>query len=165
MFNLYQIADEYLHILHGLEYVPDDDLQTKLDELNSHYSNFEDTAVALAAYIKNLEAEEDVLRQKIDEFDKRAEALEKRTMRLKGFIKDMMDKLHILKIVKDPLHKLRLKNNPPAVRIVDMGKVPETEFRTKTMTYLDKEAIREKLLNGNPVPGCELVQATRLEIK
>lgn len=165
MLNLYQIADNYLHILHGLEYVPDEDLQGKLDELNSHFANFEETAIAMAAYIKNLEAEEDVIRSTIKDYDERADKLERRTLRLRGFLKDMMDKLQIQKIINHPLHKLRVKSNPPAVRIIDMDKVPESEYKVKSMTYLDKMGVREKLLMGETVPGCELIKETRLEIK
>lgn len=165
MLNLHQVADEYLHILYNLENVQDEDLQGELDKLNEQFADFEQTAIALAAFIKNLETEEDVIRSLIKDYDMRAEKLELRSLRLRAFLKDMMDKLNVQKIINHPLHKLRIKSNPPSVKIVNMDSVPESEYKTKMLTWLDKAAVREKLLNGEHVPGCELIKETRLEIK
>jgi hypothetical protein len=56
-----------------------------------------------------------------------------------------------------------VKKNPPKVNITDENQIP-SEFITYTPT-ISKASIKDALQEGKEVPGCELVQGTRLEIK
>jgi hypothetical protein len=64
-------------------------------------------------------------------------------------------------------HTLRIKRNPPKVEVYDEERVP-TEYMketTKVTISVDKKAIAEALKSGADVPGCALIQTSRLEIK
>lgn len=165
MQNLYQVADQYLQLLARLDELPDEDMLGELDKLNAQLENFEDIAINLAAHVKNLEGELMALTAAIDGYRIREDRLENKIDRLKTFLRDMLIRVKIPSVTKDPLHKLQLRINPASVSIVDIDLVPKDYFITKEAYMLDKAGIKEALQKGLKIPGCELVNTTRIDIK
>ena len=61
--------------------------------------------------------------------------------------------------------KLKIKNNPPSVEIVDEKAVPEKYKKSKTVVTIDKAAIKADWKEGVGVDGAKINQGTRLDIK
>lgn len=70
--------------------------------------------------------------------------------------------------VECPLFTLTLKKNPPAVEVLSVADVPIDYWTTPTPKppepRLDKKLIAADIKAGKVVPGCDLVQHTRLEV-
>ena len=86
---------------------------------------------------------------------------------LRDYLKAQMEAAGIER-VECPLFKLTVKKNPPAVEVLDERQVPAHLWVTPEPKppepRLDKKAIASVLKTGQDVPGCKLVQATRLEV-
>lgn len=52
--------------------------------------------------------------------------------------------------------ELTTRNSPPKVNILDGAKIPEEYLREKYTVEPDKNAIRDAIIAGDDVPGCEL---------
>lgn len=70
--------------------------------------------------------------------------------------------------VECPLFCLSLKKNPPAVEVLDDRQVPAGFWVTPPPKVpearIDKKAVAAAIKAGQEVPGCKLVQGTRLEV-
>jgi hypothetical protein len=62
--------------------------------------------------------------------------------------------------------RIAVRQNPPAVQVVDADAIPADFIRTVTTTSIDKRAIIAVLKDtGEVVPGVEIVRGTRLEVR
>lgn len=62
--------------------------------------------------------------------------------------------------------KARIKKNPPKLELdKDCTAIPDKFWKITSTQTLDKKAVKEAIENGEEVPGCKLVQDTRLELK
>lgn len=86
---------------------------------------------------------------------------------LREYIRSQMEVAGIERI-SCPLFDLKLKKNPPAVEVLDERQVQAKWWVTAEPkppeARIDKKAIAAALKKGEDVPGCRLVQATRLEV-
>ncbi len=80
-------------------------------------------------------------------------------------IKTAMCALHLSKIDDDPEVILAVKKNPPSVKILDDLVIPDAYRQVETVQKILKKEILNDLKNGVVIPGCEIVQDQRLEIK
>ena len=86
---------------------------------------------------------------------------------LREYVRAQMEVAGIERI-ECPLFDLKLKKNPPAVEVLDDRQVPAGYWVTPdpkpVEARIDKKAVAAALKKGEDVPGCRLVQATRLEV-
>jgi len=158
---LYAIKDEYLK---ALDELPELDLQDDVikDTLEGIRGTFEEKAISISAYIKNIEAEKKAIADTTKTLADRKKAIENKVERLKGYLKTNMEACDIKKI-HDPLLDVMIRNNPPKVNIFDESIVPNDFVRV--VKEIDKALVKEALKDGIFVPGCTLVQEKSLIIK
>lgn len=86
---------------------------------------------------------------------------------LRDYLKAQMEAAGIERI-DCPLFRLAIKKNPPAVEVLDDKQVPAGFWVTPEPkppeARIDKTAIKNAIKSGAEVPGCRLVQNSRLEV-
>lgn len=163
--KLYDITAQYTE---ALAFFGDLDntlsLDTALDTLDAIEGDFEQKAVSVAAYAKQLDAEADAIKAVMEGMEKRRKALEKRSEWLKDYTRHCMEKLGKNKI-KHPWFDLSIHKNPPSVTVYDEAALPFEYVLEVTSTRVDKAALKAALLEGAQIPGAKLSNGTRLVIK
>jgi hypothetical protein len=160
---LYQIADEYLLAVDKLADLDLDD-QTFSDTLESLSGDMEVKSSNVAMFVGNLEGSAKLIREAAKAQVARADAIERRSERIRQYLLDNMLRTGITKI-ECPYFVLSVQNNPAKV-IID-GDVPDEFMRQPEPPppAPDKKAIGEALKTGLTANWAHLEQGKRLVIK
>ena len=165
MTALYVIAQDYRAAAEALADL-DLDAETVADTLDSLSGEFEQKAVAVSMFARNLEATAAQIKEAESAMAARRKALENRADSLKRYLLGAMQTTGITK-VECPYFRLSVRDNPPAVDVFDAAQVPAEFMVTPPPPPAapDKAAIKAAIKGGRDVPGCRLTQGQRLEIK
>lgn len=162
---LYTIANEYQEAAARLAEL---DLPEEVvkDTLEGLAGDLETKSTNVAMFVRNLEAMAEKMKEAEAEMAKRRMAIEARTERVRAYLKENMDRTGITKI-ECPYFTLKIAKNPAGVRVIDAAAIPDEYLRFPPIPEPapDKTKIKKALQDGTVVPGCELEQGTRLEIK
>lgn len=162
---LYTIANEYQEAAARLAEL---DLPEEVvkDTLEGLAGDLETKSTNVAMFCRNLEAMAEKMKEAEAEIAKRRMAIEARTERVRAYLKENMDRTGITKI-ECPYFTLKIAKNPAGVRVIDAKAIPDEYLRFPPIPEPapDKTKIKKALQDGTAVPGCELEQGTRLEIK
>ncbi len=164
--RLYEITNQFQNVFNQIG--EDGELtQDMLNNLDSLKDDFENKAVSVAAYIKNIEAEEAAISQAIEDMRSRKAKLTKQAESLSDYLQFNLQKLSINEIKTSPYFKIRLKQCPPSVDVFDEKSIPPEFWREKvtTTTSVDKIKLKEVLSEGVEVPGASIQRKIKLEIK
>lgn len=162
--NLYQISNEYSQILDELyddEGVVNEQALAKLEQ---NELAMEKKAIAIASYIKNMDAERAAIDTAKKAMADREKYYKKRIDELEGYLLSGMERRGINHI-KCPYFDIKLKKCPPSVSIHDEKALPKEYTRTKTEILPDKIKMKEEMMVGVLIPGASLTTNLRLEIK
>lgn len=163
--TLYEISEEYRR---AAETLSDLDLPEEViaDTLESLAFPLEQKAINVAAFIRNIEATANSIKQAEEGLAKRRKAMERRADSLKAYLQFNMQQTGINKI-ESPLFSLSIRDNPPAVIIDDANLIPADYMREPVIPppAPDKNLIKKALTDGFVVPGAHLERGRRLEIK
>lgn len=162
--NLYQISNEYNVILSELY---DDEgvvNQSALAKLEQNDLAMEKKAIAIASFIKNMDAEREAIDAAKKAMAEREKRIKKRIDELEGYLLANMERRDI-KQISCPYFEIKLKKCPPSVDITDASLLPPEFTRTKTEIFPDKIKIKEEMLVGVIVPGATLKTNLRLDIR
>lgn len=163
--KLYEIAHEYESILSSAIDSETGEVDVAaLAKLNEVKSDMQAKSIALASYIKNMEAERDAIEKAKKNMAERENALDKRLDYLTQYLQSNMELCGINEI-KCSYFNIKLKKCPISTNILDEGLVPEEYKKYKMAVTIDKLKIKEEILAGVVIPGVELKQKNRLEIK
>ena len=162
--TLYQLADDYLTALDALADMEDLPPEAIADTLEGLAGTFQDKAVAVAAYLKTLEAEAAAIDAARKAMERRETALTHHATRLRDYLKGEMERTGLTRL-DHPYLALRVQANPPAVVVEDEGMLPERFKETVTTVKLLKAEIGKALKAGEAVFGAHLEQTTRLVIR
>ena len=121
--TLYQIADDYLTALDALAEMEDLPPEAIADTLEGLAGSFADKAVAVAAYLRTLEAEAKAIADARTAMERRETALTRHALRLRDYLKGEMERTGLLRF-DHPFLALRVQANPPAVVVEDEGMLP-----------------------------------------
>ncbi|WP_295406911.1 siphovirus Gp157 family protein [uncultured Thiocystis sp.] len=160
--TLYELSTDYLTALEELadrDDLPPDAIADTLDGLAGAW---EDKALNVARYVRHLEVEAAAIEAVKHRLDARAKALGNYATRLKGYLKTELDRTGLRP--KAPDLALRLQNNPPAVVVDDVTRIPALYSRTETLTTLRKAEIATALKAGQTIAGVHLEQTQRVVI-
>ena len=160
--RLYEIADNYLAALNDLAELKELPQEAIADTLEGLQGEFEDKALNVARYIRNLEAEASAIEDAKKRMETRAKAASRQAVRLKAYLKAELERTGLK--IKAPDLALRIQNNPPSVVVDDQAQVPEQFKATETTTKLLKGEIGKALKAGQAVTGAHLEASTRLVI-
>jgi hypothetical protein len=163
--SLYNLSQQYLEVL-------DESINDETGEINEQAiarleevkESIDSKGVAIASYIKNIEAERDAIEKAKKEMSNRERRLDNKMSYLTDYLLTSMEKCGIQKI-SCPHFEIKVKKCPPSVDITDSDLIPE-ECKVKEVTiHVNKRLIKENLSKGINVPGAMLKHNLRLEIK
>jgi hypothetical protein len=163
--NLYKIANQYQEILSNTfdqETGEINENAVALLEMAEH--KVEEKGIAVASYIKNLDAERKAIEDAKKSMADREKALERRVEWLTNYLQSNMERCGISEI-KSPYFAIKLKKCPLSVNVEDENIIPSSYKKVKETISIDKLKIKEEILAGVVIPGVSLKQNNRLEIK
>lgn len=164
-FTLYELSSTYLHALETFS-DPEADLPAEVmtDTLEALNGEWEDKAVNVVKFIRNLETTAQAIKQAEQAMAHRRKVLEQRAERMKTYVRENMTACGIQRI-ESPWFMVAVQKNPESVRVTDEGVIPD-QYKTVVETQkVNKTQIKTALKSGMVVPGAELVSSTRLAIK
>ncbi len=112
--RLYEISANYLSALDGLADLEDMPAEVIADTMEGLQGEFEEKALNVARYVRNLEAEAAAIDEARKRMDARGRAAGNQSKRLKEYLKGELERTGLQ--VKAPDLALRLQNNPAIVR-------------------------------------------------
>ena len=161
--NIYQIQNEYLLLINqiienGGEVTPQQELNLQItrDQLQDKGTNY-------AFVIKKLDAECDIIDAEIKRLSELKKVRQNACERLKNNISHAMQIFEVDKI-ESPLIKLSFRKSQ-SVNIADVNSLPNEYKTIKVTEQADKVKIKQALLNGEVIEGCEIVNSNNLQIK
>lgn len=158
--KLYEIAQTYQHAfdeMSAIEGLPEDVLSDTLEGIEGE---FNDKAIAITSFFKNMEAETKAMKEAEDSIKARRVAIEKRVNWMKDYLLKNMQATGITKI-SCPYFDIAVRKNPASVQIKDETAIPAKYKTTEFITKIDKAAIKK----DGGCTGVELVQGESLSIK
>ncbi|NVZ09764.1 siphovirus Gp157 family protein [Allochromatium humboldtianum] len=161
--KLYELSAEYLDALEALAELEDLPPEVIADTLEGLAGAWEDKALNVARYVRNLEAEAAAIEEARKRMDARAKATANQAARLKAYLKAELERTGLKP--KAPDLALRLQSNPPSVVVDDETRIPNAYRRTETVTTLLKADISAALKAGKTVAGAHLEASKRLVIQ
>lgn len=163
--SMYQIASEYRAMV---AYLMDTQTNSQViaDTLEGEAYPLEVKAQNVAYAVKNLEATAAAIKAAEQEMAERRKATEKRAEQLREYAKTCMEVAGISKI-ECPHFALTIKKNPASVDIFEAALIPSSFMKVPEPPppSPDKTAIKAAIQAGMEVPGAQLTQGTRLDIK
>lgn len=162
--KLYEISAAYLETLEALAEIEDLPAEAVADTLQGWIGTFEQKAIAVAAYIRNLEMEAAAVEDARRRMERRQKSLERHAERLRDYLRTEMERTGIIK-VKNAELTLRIQKNPPSVVIDDDSAIPAAYKQEVITIKLLKAEMGKTLKAGEQVPGAHLEQITRLVIQ
>lgn len=159
--KLYEISDALRTALEHIEFDEETGEIIAADELHEVEAAANDKIEATALYLKEEDAEIKALKEEIDRMTARLKSKTKRNDYIKSLL---LDALHATGKVKTPRVTVSIRLTK-AVEITQDQAVPEA-FTTKKVTISpNKIAIKEALVAGTVVPGCQLVERESVSIR
>jgi hypothetical protein len=161
--TLYQITDRYQEALLLLS---DPELPPEVinDTLDAIEGEFESKALAVAAFIGNLELEAAAVREVEERMTRRRKALEGRAESLREYLHFHMQRLN-MQVVKSAEITVKIKRNPPRVVIDNEVLLPDDYKELELTLKVRKQLVQKALGEGRTVPGAHLEASTRLDIR
>lgn len=163
--NLYKIANEYQEVLNKtFDEETGEVNEAALALLDAVEKNIKEKGIAVASYIKNLEAEKNAIETAKKEMGERERRLANRLASLSDYLHSNMERCGINEI-SSPYFVIKLKKNPVSVDDYDRDLIPDEYKRVVKEIKIDKLQIKKDLQAGVEIPGATLKQSTRLEIR
>lgn len=162
--KLYEITKEYEEILNQVYDDEDNVNQTALIKLEEIKETVQKKAVAVACFIKNMEAEKSSIEEAKKNMMEREKRLKKRVDDMEGYLLHNMQRCGIERITC-PYFEIKLKKCPPSVDVLDEKSLPEEYIRTKVERLPDKIKMKEEMMAGVLIPGAMLKSNLKLDIR
>lgn len=163
--SLYELAQEYREAATKLA---DLDLPAEVvaDTLEGMGGAIEAKAQSVAAFVRNLEASAEAIKQAEVQMAIRRKAIEARAAHIRNYLLSNLLATGIHKI-DCALFSIAVKDNPVSVVVDAESQIPEQFMRVPDPPppAPDKKAIAAALKAGEDVPGCHLAKTQRLDIK
>ena len=121
--TLYHLADDYLAAFDAISDRDDLPPEAIADTLAGLAGTFADKAIAVAAYLRTLEAEAAAIRDARDAMERRESALRNHALRLREYLKAEMERTGLVR-VDSPFLALRVQPESPGGRRPDVDRAP-----------------------------------------
>ena len=159
--TLYELSNEFKKLLDNLEDHDDTDLIEYIEEIEA---SFNQKSLNVGKMINEIEDLCERIREKEKTNASRRQSLKNKALSLRNYLRENFEKTGTSKVQDEDI-SISIQNNPAKVNIIDESLIPQKFISTKTVESTDKKAIKESLQNNEEVPGCELVQEKRINIK
>ena len=163
MAKLYEITERYQNLELLLDNADENIKQVLLDGLNEIKEEFNEKALNLVKYIKNIDSDIDGFKAEEKRLSDRRKTLENQKESIKEYLYAEMNKIGQKKVDLG-LFKLNIQNNPASVNILD-EKLIDKKYLIEQEPKIDKKAILNDLKNNVDVKGCEIHKGESLRIK
>lgn len=165
MSNLYNLSAEVSALKEKLE-SSDLDEKTIADTLEAKSFDFEEKCRAVGYVVKEFESKIMSLEEAYDEMWQRKVHFENKQKSLLEYLQACMTIAGVKK-VEGVEFDITIKKNPKSVKIIDSGLVPESYWKIPEPepAKLDKRAILKDLKEGKSIPGCQIYQTERVEVR
>lgn len=171
MTALYQLSESKLQALQIIddminEGCSDAEMQEAYALLNQLDENFQEKAVNVAMYARNLEAEAEAeaISEATKEMVKRYRSITAKADRLRSYLLSEMQRTQT-KQIKCPYFVLSLRKIPASVRIAPNAVIPDFLLAPPKPQEFDKRAIKEAIEKGFVIEGVTLESGETLSIK
>jgi len=156
--NLYEISAEYCKVLDELSEMEGITEEIISDTLSPVKDDFNNKAIAVTSYFKNLEAEVHAIREAEKSMADRRRSIERRIERMREYLKSQMLLTGINKI-KCPYFSITLSKSRGSVNIIDKSKIPDEFMR------IIKEPLKELIREAGGCEGAEITENYALTIR
>ena len=163
--TLYELTAEYMQLLEIAE-DPDTDVQVLLDTMEGVSGEIEEKADGYAKVMKELEAEEQKIKNEVDRLNVRRLSLSNNIRAMKLRLQESM-KLTGKTKFKTDLFSFNVQKNPPSVVMDEqyLENIPKEYLKYKD-PEIDKAKIKEDLKAGKDLEGiAHLAQTESLRIR
>ena len=169
MTALYQLSESKLQALQIIddminEGCSDAEMQEAYTLLNQLDENFQEKAVNVAMYVRNLETESAAIVEAEKAMSARKKALNNKADRLKSYLLSEMQRTQT-KQIKCPYFVLSLRKTPASVRVAPNAVIPDWLLAPPKPQEADKRAIKEAIEKGLVIEGVTLESGETLSIK
>ncbi len=167
--SLYHLSNEYQTLFSQLYDYETGEINQEVEEkVNSLLPALESKCIAVANWIKKLEAEQREIEFMKKEIQEREAAYTKEVNAWQDYLKFNMEKNGLTKVAC-PYFTLQIKKNRHSTEIYNEFEIPAKFMKTKEVMKVeirpDKEAIKEEVLRtGIQIPGARVEQKTKLEM-
>lgn len=159
--KLYEIAPALRFALDDIEVDPETGEILSADALHAVEAEAAEKIEATALYLRELDAEAKATKEEADRMLARVKSLQKRSDYIKAML---LDALHATGKVKTGRVTVSIRTTK-AVEIAEGADLPEAYTTVKTTVSPNKVAIKQALLDGVEVPGCELIERESVSIR
>ncbi len=160
--RLYELSTEYLQALEALSELDDLPSEAIADTLEGLSGAWEDKALNVARFVRNLEAEATAIEEAKKRMEVRARVTQHKAARLRQYLLGELEKTGLRPKAADVA--LRVQKNPPAVILDDETRIPEYYRCSQVVTTILKAEIAAALKAGQEIAGAHLEQTQRLVI-
>lgn len=163
MSKLYEISERYLNLEALLDRADENIKEILLEGLCEIKEEFNEKALNLVKYIKNIDSDIDGFKAEEKRLSERRKTLETQKESIKEYLYIEMQKIGQKKADLG-LFKLNIQNNPASVKVLD-EKLIDKKYLIEQEPKIDKKAILNDLKNNVEVKGCEIHQGESLRIR
>lgn len=163
--TLYALSADYVRVLETLESddaLERDELEAELDRIAGKITHKAEAIVGLVVQLDGMAA---MRRAEAQRLRDRAAADERHAARLRDYLLRHMQAIGTERI-DTARFTIAIRQNPPAVEVLEDAFVPAEFKREVTTVSIDKRAILEHFkTEGEIVPGVDIVRRQRLEVR
>lgn len=150
--KLYEIKNALLEKFFNL--LDDEITPATLDALAKLETTFEEKAIALGAYIKNIQSDIDQMQEYIERMETKQQALKNKVKALKDYLVFNLKELDYATI-RSPQFNINLSKSYHVVTD-PVRHIPEKYMISETTFYPNKQLILEDLKKGKEIEGAAL---------
>lgn len=160
MFKLYELSAALQQVNEMIE----DGAEGLEDTLEALELSFEQKVEGIIKLKRVREAEAQAIDEEIKRLAARKSKLVKDADWLHSYVEQQMLAVGMGE-VKSVLFKIKMAKTPPRVEVLNAAIIPHAYMRTTTTSVPDKVTIKDALKQGVNIPGVELRQDWRLQVK
>lgn len=163
--NLYQIANEYQVILEQTFDAETGEINEQaIARLEEVKDDIKSKGIAVASYIKNIDAERKAIEDAKKAMAEREARLDKRVTYLSAYLQANMERCGISEI-SCAHFVVKLKKCPISVDVLHEDQIPDEYKKVKQVISIDKIKIKNEIMAGVVIPGVALKQNVQLQIR
>lgn len=161
--KLFELAHQFREAAEKLDdlELPDEVIADTLDGLSLDLQTKIENVLHVASEMAWAQT---ALNERMAALKKRAVSFERREQWLRRYVMDALDLAGLNKL-DCGTYAVSMRKNPKSVQINNALAIPEKYLRITTREEPDKKAILAALEAGEEVPGVEITQSVRLEVK
>ncbi|MGR6760328.1 siphovirus Gp157 family protein [Paenibacillus sp. T2-29] len=153
--NQYKALNDYIDAAWDNDDFTEDDFQLYVETLESIEDEFEHKVENIAKFMKNIEGDIKAFEDEEKRLAKKRKYLQNKYDGLKSYTQAVL-LVNKIDSVNAGLFKVRLQNNPPSVKVLNEGLVPDT-YKIPQPNKVDTKGLLQALKQGEKIDGVALV--------